>query len=107
MYDLSKFKINTILNNNSNRKTVCVLGHFTTLDASEDANDAKRQAIVILEKKAFTEQDLNQNRKTVDEIESTDENRGYFSGRTKLKTEFVNDIYGNFECYPCPDINSK
>lgn len=104
-YDLAKFQLKSILNNNSLNKTVCVLGTFQTdtVVANEccvDANiDNNKQAIIIFEKTAFTEQNLSTD---------CDENqRHYFSKVTNLKEVFINDIYGNFQCYPKPDINSK
>lgn len=85
-YDLSKFKLVSILNNNSNRKLICILGHF--LDRSETD-----QAIILFEKKAFTETQLQ------------NENDGLFSTTTELTEEFVNDIYGNFECFAPINVN--
>ncbi|XP_059617295.1 m7GpppX diphosphatase [Phlebotomus argentipes] len=85
-YDFSQFQLDRILNSNSGSKTVSLLGRFKNLSQ-------EKRAIVILEKKAFTEADLTS--KT-----------GFFSDSTTLRKEFVNDIYGNFECFPRPDINS-
>lgn len=116
-YDLSKFQLTSILSNNSNRKTVCCLGHFGDIESD--------QALVIFEKTAFTSNDLitshssgqsSSNKlsgasdtaavvKTAKDGETT--KNGYFSSLTTLKEAFVNDIYGNFECFPDPDINSK
>lgn len=87
-----------------------MLGNFVNDAASNKDPDEKQtfietseQAIVILEKTAFTETDVC--------TDNTDENgvekRVYFSALTKLKQVFVNDIYGNFECFPSPDINSN
>ncbi|XP_050680229.1 m7GpppX diphosphatase [Leptidea sinapis] len=75
--DLKDFIPNKILNNNTNRKTVSVLGNF---------KDKNCVGIVILEKNAFKEEELNSD--------------GYFCEDTKLNTFFQNDIYGNFECFP-------
>ncbi|XP_022828617.1 m7GpppX diphosphatase [Spodoptera litura] len=79
---LKDFILEKILNNNTNRKTVCVLGKF---------KDKSGVALVILEKNAFKEEDLD--------------NEGYFSVDTELKTFFENDIYGNYECFPRSSIN--
>jgi len=87
-YDLSKFQLTKVLTNNTSRKTICILGNFNNL--TEDKN----KALIIFEKNAFTEEALTLN-------------DGYFSDKTKLTVEFINDIYGNFLCYPNPDINSK
>lgn len=124
-YDLAKFQLTRILYNNSKNKSVCVLGSFVNKNApnenaldgckvadiaagdkTDDNNAAvvldKQQAIIILEKTAFTENDVN-----TDDNETTEKKRIYFSSETKLKQQFINDIYGNFECFPSPDINSK
>lgn len=73
-----------VLNNNTNRKTVCIQGTF---------NDKSGVALVLLEKNAFKEEELN--------------DTGYFTVDTKLRTFFQNDIYGNFECYPRSEINGE
>lgn len=84
--NFSKFKLKRILNNNSNRKMICCIGHF------EDVSN-KDLALIILEKKSFTEENVK--------CEET----GIFSNKSSFKKEFINDIYGNFECLPIPDIN--
>lgn len=105
LYDLAKFRLKSILSNNSSNKTVCVLGTFSNQStANSDDTDQRsndNQAIIIFEKTAFTQQNLNT------DGDETDENRHYFSSLTNLKQEFVNDIYGNFLCYPKPDINGN
>lgn len=88
-FDLSKFVPSRILSNSTNKKVVCVLGKFINL--SEE-----NSAIVILEKTAFTEKQLTSN----DEY-------SYFTIKSRLHEAFFNDIYGNFVCFPNPDINSK
>lgn len=127
-YDLSKFQLTSILSNNSNRKTVCCLGQFA------DNLRESEQALVIFEKTAFTSKDLLTSNLISDSINSSSSSissgssiqasasdasknniqiedgkiyTGYFSSLTKLKEAFVNDIYGNFECFPNPEINSK
>lgn len=79
---LKDFILEKILNNNTNRKTVCVVGKF---------KDKSGVALVILEKNAFKEEDLG--------------NEGYFSVDTEVTTFFENDIYGNYECFPRSAIN--
>lgn len=81
---LKDFVLEKILNNNTNRKTVCVQGKF---------KDKSGVALVILEKNAFKEEELD--------------NNGYFSVDSELRTFFQNDIYGNFECFPRPSINGE
>lgn len=81
---LKDFILEKILNNRTNRKSVCVLGKF---------KDKSGVALVHLEKNAFKEEDL-------DSI-------GYFSADTELKTFFQNDIYGNYECFPPSTVNGE
>lgn len=84
--NFSKFTLKRILNNNSNRKTICVLGTFEDLSAE--------LALIILEKISFTEENVK-----------SGEN-GFFSNQSIFEMEFVNDIYGNFKCITTnPDIN--
>lgn len=83
--DLSKFKLEKILHNNSKGKSVCLQGTF---EHSEGVG------IVFLEKTAFEESSLSQG-------------SDYFSEESGLKKIFHNDIYGNYECYPKPELNCK
>lgn len=139
-YDLANFHLSEILYNNSKNKSVCVLGNFIVRDdvvspvATDDAVDGTvaatvadagangqphvEQAIIILEKLAFTEHDVCTNNTGNISDESTNANetedrddrinkRILFTSDTKLKQLFVNDIYGNFECYPNADLNSN
>lgn len=87
-YDLSKFQPDRLLSNNTDRKTVCVLGKFT--EKSEDD-----QAIIILEKSAFTEE----------QVLSADTQKNFFQFVATLNKEFVNDIYGNFTLLAKPEVN--
>lgn len=79
---LSEFIPEKILNNNTNRKTVCLVGKFKDKDGV---------ALVLLEKNVFKEEELDES--------------GYFSAKCELRTFFQNDIYGNFECLPSPSLN--
>lgn len=113
MYDLTKFRLTRILSSNSRTKTICVLGKF--IDELPDKND--RPAIILLEKTAFTDANVS----TVSYINDDDDDdaaavtatdneqhsRTFFCSHTELKREFTNDIYGQFQCFPSPDINSK
>lgn len=101
-YDLSKFKTDKILQNNSTRKSACILGHFT-----DDNNSTENRALIILEKNAFTPQTIGINDNNDNDENSTNQNLSFFSVLSKLKTDFINDIYGNFQCFPNPDINSN
>lgn len=101
MYDLSTFQLERILTNNSKSKSICVLGKFP----SQQSSDIMEQAIVVLEKTAFTENDVNTLTDERDDPNAIE--RRYFSLETKIKQEFINDIYGNFQCFPMPAINSN
>lgn len=101
-YDLSKFRLERILNNNSKSKTICVLGTFP----SQQSADTTEPAIVVLEKTAFTEIDVRTHSDDDDDGLNTIQPR-FFSLETQLKQEFINDIYGNFQCFPIPAINSN
>ncbi|XP_037970462.2 m7GpppX diphosphatase [Plutella xylostella] len=81
-FQLKDFTLDKVLNNNTRGKTVCVLGKF---------KNKSGQALIIFEKNAFKEDDLNES--------------GFFSDETQLRIYFQNDIYGNFECFPKSSIN--
>lgn len=83
--DLSSFKLEKILNNNTRSKIVCLQGTFS---------DADGAGLVILEKYAFEEENLKSN-------------SDYFSTSSCLKKVFHNDIYGNYEYYPVTQLNCK
>lgn len=123
-YDLAHFEPERILNNNSTHKTVSLLGHFGNL--SRDS-----YAIIVLEKTAFAEAQLrnqkssrvvtkaaeaatttsseseskNSSTTTDAEPETAVEERSIFSAKSHLRTEFINDIYGNFLCVTDPEVN--
>lgn len=122
---MTKFRLIKILNNNSARKMVCCLGHFTDLSETDEA-------LIIFEKTAFTktllgctdddDDDANvgsNNDANVSTVKNDcggggngcDNNgsahAGFFSAATTLREAFVNDIYGNFELFPDPEINSN
>lgn len=124
-YDLAHFEPVRILNNNSTHKTVSLLGHFGNL--SRDS-----YAIIVLEKTAFSEAQLRNNscrevttadtaveKSTTTSSESESNNsstiaveaaagaRSFFSAKSHLRTEFINDIYGNFLCVADPEVNRK
>lgn len=89
-FQLSQFELVRILSCNSTHKTVALLGHFRDLSADQ-------QAIVTLEKTAFTEGQLQTT------AESSE--RSFFTTKSQLRTEFINDVYGNFLCLADPEIN--
>lgn len=112
-YDLSKFCIDRILTNNTKSKTITILGKFP----SQQNDKETEPAIVIFEKGAFTASNFHtENTQNFndgdDDVKNGDivkqiEHSTFFSSDTILKIEFLNDIYGNFECFPNPEINSK
>uniref|UniRef100_A0A2M4AFH2 m7GpppX diphosphatase n=1 Tax=Anopheles triannulatus TaxID=58253 RepID=A0A2M4AFH2_9DIPT len=117
-YDLAHFRTVRVLNNNSTHKSVCLLGHFAHLPSPE------KQAIVVLEKRSFTEGQVltpeQKNHKSeskkekscpVDETKTADDGalhereQTFFTSASQLEKEFVNDIYGNFLCTVDPALN--
>lgn len=125
MYDLSTFRLERILNNNTKSKTISLLGTFPSQREKQQQQHQQQsqetiaadRAIVVLEKTAFTDDDVNTNHHNKNDDDDDDDHnndtdekglqRRYFSLETQLKQEFINDIYGNFLCYPQPAINSK
>lgn len=110
-YDLNKFQLQQILNNNTRNKSIALLGRFP------DLSDTDR-AIVIFEKKAFKESDVatitgneqNENMEQVVSQESVDvelEKISYFGSDLKVQTEFINNIYGSYQCIPPPKLCGK
>lgn len=110
-YDLSKFKLDSILSNATNRKLITCLGRFVDRSPTD-------QAILLFEKNPFDERHF----KTNDDEESGGESvvdgdgsgdggiveiiePGYFSLSSTLTERFTNDIYGTFECFPNPAVN--
>lgn len=89
-FQLSQFELVRVLNNNSTHKTVALLGHFADL-SREDL------AIVTLEKTAFTESQL--------QTSESERVQSYFTDTSQLRTEFINDVYGNFLCVADSEIN--
>ncbi|XP_067007715.2 m7GpppX diphosphatase isoform X2 [Anabrus simplex] len=79
--DFSSFELQRVLNENAQRKTVFIQGSF---------KERKGQAIVILEKTPFDEKSID----------------GILSANSRLKRDFSNDIYGNYECYPEIQFNN-
>lgn len=75
---LSDFKLERILSNNSNRKTICIQGSFPGKDGI---------ALLIFEKKSFTDTEFNND-------------DGYLTGNSVLKCVFKNDVYYSYECFP-------
>jgi hypothetical protein len=73
--DFSEFQQKRVLNDNSQRKTVCVEGTFSNRPGT---------AIVLLEKKPFNDEELTNT----------------FGPSCVLQKEFSNDIYGFYECFP-------
>jgi len=78
--DLSRFQLNRVLNSDSRTKTICVVGDFV---------DKEGDAILVLEKTPLDE----------------DTFKNLCSGHTSMKKTFVNDIYGNYQCFPEGGLN--
>ncbi|XP_035896874.1 m7GpppX diphosphatase-like isoform X2 [Anopheles stephensi] len=115
-YDLAQFRTVRVLNNNSTHKCVALLGHFGNLSPD-------KQAIVVLEKRAFTETEITTactptQREKIAHSESEPERanvgekavpagseRTFFTSSSRLHKEFVNDVYGNFLCTVDPELN--
>lgn len=122
-YELAHFRTVRVLNNNSTHKCVALLGYFA--DRAAD----KQQAIVVLEKRAFTEEQIttaangndddgdgNDVTPTHQKNDSESEGRQlvknaagnertFFTSTSRLHKEFVNDVYGNFLCTVDPALN--
>lgn len=82
--NLSTFELKRILQNNSFRKWVCVEGTF---------KGHEKSAIIILEKKMFpADQDSLK--------------KGFFNEKTDFQSQWRNDIYGNYDCFPIREHNS-
>lgn len=131
LYNNSKNKSICVLGNFINFINRSSLASDEATDGNEvhignDANNGagcngqaqQQHAIIILEKLAFTERDVGTDDVVIDE--SADNEAGgsdddgvcvnkriLFTSDTKLTQLFVNDIYGNFECYPNADLNSN
>ncbi|XP_018564709.1 m7GpppX diphosphatase [Anoplophora glabripennis] len=82
--DLSDFKLKNILQNNSNRKSVYLSGTFDSKEGD---------AIVILEKTAFAEENLNND-------------SDYFTDKSHLEKIFQNDIYGDYKYFTRSKLNT-
>ncbi|XP_058461501.1 m7GpppX diphosphatase [Malaya genurostris] len=115
-FKLEYFEPTRILSNNSTHKSVTLLGHFANLSHDD-------YAIIVLEKTAFTEEQLKNSRQQSTAVttayspietslssESEQKsnctvNRSFFATTSQLRTEFTNDIYGNFLCMVDPEVN--
>ncbi|KAK9885954.1 hypothetical protein WA026_013830 [Henosepilachna vigintioctopunctata] len=82
--DLSKFRLDKILNNNSSRKVVSLKGNF---------EGSSGDAVVILEKTTFSEDTLRSE-------------SDYFNEKSYLQKVFHNDIYGNYHFFPKIELNA-
>lgn len=81
--DLKKFKLEGILSNNTQRKVVCLKGSF---------DNSTGDALVILEKTAFTEENL---------LEESE----FLKQSNSLKKTFQNDVYGDYNFFPKVELN--
>ncbi|SPP83154.1 m7GpppX diphosphatase [Drosophila guanche] len=92
-YDISKFRLKRILNNNSVRKSISLLGTFPDLSETDEA-------IVVFEKNAYQESDIS----TEAASKESPAKPSYFSAELKVNTEFINNIYGSFQVVPSLDL---
>ncbi|CAG9824392.1 unnamed protein product [Phaedon cochleariae] len=83
LIDLSHFKVTKVLQNNTNRKVVCLQGTFESKEGD---------AVVILEKTAFAEENLN--------------NTDCFTVENTLEKVFQNDIYGDYKYFPGLELST-
>ncbi|XP_053659974.1 m7GpppX diphosphatase [Anopheles marshallii] len=118
-YDLAHFRTVRVLNNNSTHKCVALLGHFSNLSPD-------KQAVVVLEKRAFTEAEITtvpasstptQREENVssesesvlsnvgEKTEPSGNGRTFFTTSSRLHKEFINDVYGNFLATVDPELN--
>lgn len=110
-YDLNKFQLQRILNNNTRNKSIALLGSFPSVSETDSA-------IVILEKQAFRETDVStgntaESKDKVGESENgikDEEVHGrvsYFGNDLKVQTHFINNVYGSYQCTPPAELNGK
>lgn len=104
-YDLNNFKLERILNNNTRNKSIALLGSFPDLSKNDSA-------IVILEKKAFRESDVSTKNESNGSLEETEKSTAtvqtsYFGNDLKIQTDFINNIYGSYQCTPPAELSGK
>lgn len=129
-FDLAHFEPVRILSNNSTHKTVSLLGHFGNLSRdsyailvlektafteaqlrnSSSCREDVTTADTDVEKSTTTtssESECNHRSSTVaEEADTAAAGEGsFFSPKSQLRTEFINDIYGNFLCVADPEVN--
>jgi Scavenger mRNA decapping enzyme (DcpS) N-terminal len=74
--DLRHFQLEKVLNEDSRSKTIFLQGTFKGLEGT---------AVVILEKKGFPVEDKV---------------KDFFTPDCSIVNKFVNDIYGDYDCFP-------
>lgn len=132
-YDLAHFEPVRILSNNSTHRTVSLLGHFGNLSRDKYAivvlektaftegqlrNSSSCQKDVttadtdVVERSTTTtssESECNNHSSTTAEEATAAAapagQASFFSPKSQLRTEFINDIYGNFLCVADPEVN--
>ncbi|XP_075145540.1 decapping enzyme, scavenger [Haematobia irritans] len=95
-YDLRKFQLERILNNNTRSKSISLLGTFP------ESNEEK--AIVHLEKQAFQESDVATSNGTND-IGKEGTSTSYFHRDLQVQTDFINNVYGSYQCKPPAELS--
>lgn len=79
--NLNSFVVKRVLKSDAQRKTIFVEGLFT---------DREGKAVLLLEKQPFDEQSLS-----------------LVTSHSNIEKQFVNDVYGNYDCYTDPIYNRK
>ncbi len=82
IHDLSNFVVTRVLSENSQRKQIFIEGKF---------KDSKSISILILEKKAFTEENV----------------KLLCNDKSVFKKQFVNDVYFSYELFPPVELNGS
>ncbi|EDW66976.1 m7GpppX diphosphatase [Drosophila virilis] len=95
-YDLTKFRLKRILNNNSKCKSITLLGTFPDLSETD-------AAIVVFEKNAYRESDVATGVSANKESEP-EPKPSYFSTDLQVRTDFINNIYASFQCVPTQQL---
>uniref|UniRef100_A0A1A9X208 m7GpppX diphosphatase n=1 Tax=Glossina brevipalpis TaxID=37001 RepID=A0A1A9X208_9MUSC len=91
-YDLTKFQIIKVLNNNTRSKSITLLGKFPEQSDTDNA-------IVIFEKQTFRESEVITSPELEENVNDSSPTSKFCSD-LKVQTEFINDVYGSYQCFP-------
>lgn len=81
IFSLNDFVVKRVLNKDAGHKSIFLEGSFS---------DKEGKAVLLLEKQPFDENTLS-----------------LVTTHSTLEEHFVNDVYGNYECYTDPKHNGK